>query len=205
MASVHFLAVLAEFVGGGVDVDFVVAGLEGDGFTVWVGRGADHAEHVGFGNVFDGDGDVEFPRAQGFVVGGGDEAAGLVDEGDGVDGAEVVVVFLGELAGAGVVLDDFLVRHAGEEGGRVVRVRVPRDTVRDLARREARVALARFCIPEFHVAVIRGGDELRSRGVEGDVVDGAGVAGIGAEELSLVEGVPDFDFAVCGGGEEKVA
>ncbi len=78
--------------------------------------------HVWLGDEFDGDGDVEFPGSQRFIVGGGDEAAVFVDKGDGVDGLEVVVVFLGHFAGASVVLDDFLVGHAGEEfvgGGRV--------------------------------------------------------------------------------------
>ena len=78
-----------------------------------MGGRARHAEHGGLGDEFDGDGDVVFPSSEGVVVGGGDEAAVFVDESDGVDGAEVVVVFLGHFAGAGVELDDFFVGHAG--------------------------------------------------------------------------------------------
>ena len=120
----RFLPVLPEPIRRGVHDDLVVAGLEGDIFAGGVGRGAHHAVHVGLGDELDGHGDVVLPRAEGLVVGGGDEAAVGVDEGDGVDGAEVVVVFLRERAGAGVELDDFLVRHAGEEfGGWAVRRR----------------------------------------------------------------------------------
>ena len=78
-------------------------------------EGGGEGVHVGFGDELDGNGDIEFPGAEGLVVGGGDEAAVFVDEGDGVDGLEVVVVFLGHFPGAGVVLDDLLVGHAGEE------------------------------------------------------------------------------------------
>ena len=109
------LAVLAEAVGGGVDDDLVVPALEGDGFAVGVRGRAHHGVHVGFRDVFDGHGDVVFPCAQGFVVRGGDEAAVVVAEGDGVDRLEVVVVFLGHFAGTGVELDDLLVRGTDEE------------------------------------------------------------------------------------------
>lgn len=112
MPAETLLPVLSEAVGGGVDDDLVVAGLEGDVFPTRVWRGAHHAVHVGFRDEFDGDGDVVFPSAEGFVVGSGDEAAIIVDESDCVDGPEVVVVFLGHGAGAGVELDDFLVGHA---------------------------------------------------------------------------------------------
>lgn len=115
VAPETLLAVLPEFVRGAVHDDLVVAGLEGDVLTVWMGRGARQGEHVGLGDELDGHGDAVLPGAQGLVVRGGDEAAVFVDEGDGVDGCQVVVVFLDQLAGARVELHDLLVGHAGQE------------------------------------------------------------------------------------------
>lgn len=199
------LAVLAEAVGGGVDDDLVVAGLEGDVFARGVRGGPHHAVHVRLGDEFDGDGDVVFPGSQRLVVRGGDEAAVGVDEGDGVHGPEVVVVFLGEGAGAGVELDDFLVGHAGEELVRVRRGRVEADDVRDLAGGEAGRAFAVFGVPELHLAVVGGGEEVAAGGVEGGVGDRFAVAGVGAQQFALVVHVPDLDFAVGGRGEQEVA
>lgn len=85
VASKTLFAVLAEAIAGCVNDDLVVAALEGDGFAGWVGEGGCEGVHVRFGDEFDGDGDVEFPGSEGFVVRGGDEAAVFVDEGDGVD------------------------------------------------------------------------------------------------------------------------
>ena len=115
MPAEALLPVLPEAVRRGVHDDLVIARLEGDVFARGVRRRAHHAVHVRLGDEFDGHGDVVFPSAQGLVVRGGDEAAVFVDEGDGVDGAEVVVVLLRHFAGAGVELDDLLVGHAGEE------------------------------------------------------------------------------------------
>ena len=161
--------------------------------------------HVRFCDELDGDGDIVFPRAEGLVVGGGDEATVLVDESDGVDGAEVVVVFLGHFAGAGVELDDLLVGHTGEEfvggGGGGVEA----DDVRDFAGGEAGDAFAVFGVPEFHLAVVGGGEEGYAGGREGAVCDGFGVAGEGAEEGAGMVDVPEFEFCVGGGGEEEVA
>ncbi len=81
MALESLFAVLAEAVGGAVDDDLVVAGLEGDGFAVGVGAGAGEGEHEGFDDAFNGDANAVFPDHGGAVVGGGVEAAVLVDEG----------------------------------------------------------------------------------------------------------------------------
>ncbi len=80
-------AVLAEAVGGAVDDNLVVAGLEGDGFAVGVWAGASEGEHERFDDAFDGDANAVFPDHGGAVVGGGVKAAVLVDKGEGVDGA----------------------------------------------------------------------------------------------------------------------
>lgn len=73
---------------------------------------AREGEHTGVSDVFDWHGNAVFPCSERFVVGGAHEPAAFVDEDQRVDGAEVVVVFLREFAGAGVELDDFLVGHA---------------------------------------------------------------------------------------------
>jgi len=94
MPSEALLPVLPEPVAGAVDDNLVVGGLESDVLAAWVRGAADHGEHFGFGDVFDGDRDIVFPGAEALVVGGGDEAAVGVAEGDCVDRAEVVVVLL---------------------------------------------------------------------------------------------------------------
>ena len=107
--------------------------------------------HVGLGDEFDGDGDVEFPGAEGLVVRGGDEAAVLVNEGDGVDGLEVVVVFLRHLPGASVVLDYFFVRHTSQAfvGGGGVHF----DDVGDAGGANARGTGAGFGVPSAWLLV----------------------------------------------------
>jgi len=89
-----FLPILPEPIRSGVNHYLVVPGLEGDVFAGGVRRGTDEGVHVGFCDEFDGDGDIVFPCSKGFVVRGCYEAPVLVDEGDGVYGAEMVVVFL---------------------------------------------------------------------------------------------------------------
>lgn len=91
--AVALLAVLAEAVPGGVDEDLVVTGLHGDGFAGRVEGGGGDGEEVRFGDKFDGDGDVEFPCAKGFVVGSGDET-GVFYESEGVYRAWMVSVLV---------------------------------------------------------------------------------------------------------------
>lgn len=104
MPSVALLAVLAESVGGRIDGDLVVGGLERDVFAGRMGRSTDHGEHVWFGNELDGDWDTIFPCTQRLVVRRCDEAAILVAEGNGVDGTQMVIVFLDHLPASCVVL-----------------------------------------------------------------------------------------------------
>ena len=145
MPAEALLAVLPEPIGGSIHDDLVIPALETDGFARGVRRRGCEGVHVWLCDEFDGDGDVEFPRAEGLVVGGGDEAAVFVTEGDGVDGAEVVVVFLRHFPRVGGELDDFLVGHAGEEFGGVGRVEF--EDVGDGARFEAGDAFAGFGVP----------------------------------------------------------
>ena len=86
VAPKALLPVLPKAIASCVDHDLIVAALEGDGFAGGVRERGGQGVHVGFGDEFDGDGDVDFPGSEGLVVGGGDEAAVFVDEGDGVDG-----------------------------------------------------------------------------------------------------------------------
>lgn len=145
MATETLLAVLAEAVRGCVDDDLVVAGLETYALAGGVRRGGGEGVHVWFSDEFDGHGDVDFPRTEGLVVAGGDEAAVLVAEGDGVYGTEMVVVFLGHFAGVGVELDDLLVAHAREEFLRVGGIEF--DDVWDCTCFEAADAFAGFGVP----------------------------------------------------------
>ena len=200
MAAEALFAILSKAFGAGVYDDLVVCGLEGDEFAGRVGGRADHAEHVRFGDEFDGHGDAVFPRAQGLVVGGGDEAAGGVAEGECVDGAEVVVVFLDEgpvgggrggggggVADPGVELDYLLVGHTGEEfvpEGVVARVE-PND-MGCLAGRVPAETGACLHVPELHLPVVGCGEEASAVAVHGHVVDGLGVAVVRPEEFALV-------------------
>ena len=58
-------------------------------------------------------------------------------------------------------------------------------------------ALSGLSIPQLHVAIVTGRDELRSIGVEIDVVDRLGMARVGPQQLSLVVCVPDGNLRVC--------
>lgn len=184
VATETLLPVLAEFVRGAVHDDLVIAGLEGDVFAVGVGGGAGEGEHVWFGDEFDGYGDAVFPGAEGFVVGGGDEAAVVVDKGDGVDGCQVVVVFLDQFAGAGVELHDLLVGHTGQELVRVFGAGVEADDMGGLACAETSETFAVFGVPELDLAVVGGCEEGGAAGVEVGVRDGLGVAGEGAQQFA---------------------
>ncbi len=113
VAFKDFLSILAEFVCSAVDKDIVVGGLVGDVFARRVCRGSRHGIHVRFGDVFDGDRDVVVPGSEGFVVRGGHEAAVFVNEGDGIDGCEMMVVFLDNITSTDVELYDLLVGHTG--------------------------------------------------------------------------------------------
>lgn len=177
VATETLLPVLAELVCGAVHDDLVIAGLEGDVFAIGVGGGAGEGEHVWFGDEFDGDGDTVFPGAEGFVVRGGDEAAVVVDEGDGVDGCQVVVVFLDQFAGAGVKLHDLLVGHTGQEFVGVFGAWVEADDVGGFACAEAAETFAVFGVPELDLAVVGGCEEGGAAGVEVGVCNGLGMAG----------------------------
>lgn len=113
MATEFLLAVLAEAISSSVDDNLIIAALEADRFSRWMRGCGCEGEHVRFSDELDGDGNIQFPCPQRLVVRGSDEAAVFVDEGDGVNWAEVMVIFLSHFAGAGIVLNYLLIRHAG--------------------------------------------------------------------------------------------
>lgn len=113
MATELLFTVLAEAVSSSIHDNLVIATLEADRFSRRMRGCGCEGEHVRFSDELDGDGNVQFPCPQRLVVGGSDEAAVFVDEGDGIDWAEVMVIFLSHFAGAGIVLNYLLIRHAG--------------------------------------------------------------------------------------------
>ena len=55
------------------------------------------------------DWDAKLPQVYLLVIGGGDESFAVLDEGDRVDRAEVLLVLLDDLAGVGVELHNLFV------------------------------------------------------------------------------------------------
>ena len=72
--------------------------------TAEMDRDSGHRVHVRFCDVLDNNRDVEVPGADGLVIGGGHEPSVLVNEGDCVHWSEMLVVFLGNLAGVDIIL-----------------------------------------------------------------------------------------------------
>ena len=68
MSPEALLPILSKAVRGCIDHNLVVAGLESDGFSGRVRRRGDERVHVGLGDEFDGDVDIQFPCTQGLVV-----------------------------------------------------------------------------------------------------------------------------------------
>ena len=112
VATELLLTVLAEAVSSSVYDNLIIAALEADRFSRWMRGCSCKGEHVRFSDELDGDGNVQLPCPQRLVVRGSDEAAVFVDEGNGVNWAEMMVILLSHFAGAGVVLDYLLIRHS---------------------------------------------------------------------------------------------
>ena len=60
--------------------------------------------HEGLGNILDDDWDIKVPSADCFIVGRSHETSILVDECNRVDWAQVLVVFLRDLARIHIIL-----------------------------------------------------------------------------------------------------
>lgn len=77
VALVALFAILAEAVRRGIHRDLVVGRLESNVLAGWMGRRANHGEHVGFRDELDGYRNAVFPCAERFVIRRGDEASVL--------------------------------------------------------------------------------------------------------------------------------
>jgi len=86
-------------------------GMKGNGW---------HGMHGRIGNVLDGNANIPFPNEYLLIVGAGDHDHGgtlffRFDEGDGVDGCEMVIVFLVHESRGTIVGDDFVIGTAGDK------------------------------------------------------------------------------------------
>jgi hypothetical protein len=178
MSAERLLSILPELIGCRIYNHLVVAALVRHVFPTGMRCGTYHRVHIRLRDKLDRDGDAVFPCAQRFVVGCSDKSAVLVDEGDGIDRAEMVIIFLHHLFCARIELHNFFVGHTSEElvwmGG------VEADYVWYLSRREAVQTFAGFGVPKLHVAVVGGGKEMLACGGEGNVGYRFRVAVIGA-------------------------
>lgn len=137
--------------------------------------------HVRFRNVLDDDGDIVIPPTYRLVVGRRDEAPILVDESDGVDWTQVLIIGLNNFVRAQIVLswsalerasqltthlDDLLVLHTGHENVLLIGVRVILDDIWDLAVRKHLDTFTSLGIPLLDIAIVRSRQELGSAIVE---------------------------------------
>ena len=149
--------------------------------------------HVGLCDKLDDDRDTPLPDPHGLVVRGGHEAPVIVNEGDRVHRAEVLIVLLCDLPSVYVPLDDFLVRAASQEVVLEVLVRVELDAVGDLLVREARDALPGLCVPQLDVLVKAAAQEPLSVIGEAHIAHHLGVANEGSQTVSLIVHVPKLE------------
>jgi len=131
-------------------------------------RRANHGEHVRLGDELDRNGNAVFPCTEGLIVRSGDEAAVLkavstlekikqaetylIAERDGVDRTKMMIVFLHHVSTSGVVLQNLLIGHAGQEFVR--RARVDAHHMWSLSAGEFVQALSSLRIPKLHVPVV---------------------------------------------------
>ncbi len=181
--------------------------------------------HVRLGDVFDDDGDIEFPDPHRLVVRGAHEPPVLVDKSDGVDGPQVLVILLHDVTAVDIKLVDFLVGAAGQEQVLLVCIRIELDTVLETGKvsraikrhelqrtnrnlvvwRESRNALARFRVPQLDHLVVARRKELCPVVGKGDVPDALGMAKKSAQTSSLVVAVPQFDLAIHTATQQHMA
>lgn len=137
------------------------------------------------GNVLDGYANVPFPDEYFLVVAGGNHFA--ADKTNGIDGTEVVVVFLGDFGGGGVVREDLFVVAAHDKVFVVVAGVVLQD-VGESAVEKGLEDAARLRVPEANGAVKGGGEELGAILVELDIPDGGRVSRVCAHQCVGDEG-----------------
>lgn len=124
----------------------------------------------------------------------------LVAESNSVDRAQMMIVFLDQLSAPSVVLDNLLVGHTRQKLMGCAWINA--DNMRRLSSGEFVEAFSCLCIPQLHVAIVAGRDELGPTGVEVDVVHGLVVAGVGPQELPLMIHIPQRNLRISRGGEK---
>ena len=138
--------------------------------------------------------DPKFPNEHLLVVGCRHKSAVFLAEGEGVHGAEMLVIDLLLLAATHIVLHNLLVRATNHQDVGLVRMEL--GAVRQLAIREGGDALASLGVPELEVSIIRTRDEARTVRLKIDVAHRRRVAHVRAQALLRVVHVPDLDLAV---------
>lgn len=122
--------------------------------------------HVWFSDILDDHRYIKVPSPYCFVVRGGDEAAVFINESNGVDRTQVLIVFLCNVAGVHIVLQQYdmfgrlktrqktetnlnnlLIRHTSEENVLFILIWVEPDDIRNLPITKAFDTLAGFSIP----------------------------------------------------------
>jgi len=135
--------------------NFIVHRLADDPFFVRRLRHERHRMQAGLLDQLRVDGDSPFPNAHRFVVGRRAKPTVLVEKRDRVDGAQMPVVLLDDLAVAtDVPLQDFLIVHTRQEQILLVFVRVELHHVRGDVLCEPLDAFTRFRIPKFYETIV---------------------------------------------------
>lgn len=184
----------------------IVHTLTGEPLAVGGGSYCRYRMHRRVGDVLDVHGNVPVPNPQGLVIGSGDKLPSPINQGHRIDGAQMPVILLADVARPCVPAEDLFVGHARQE---VVSVGiigdVKLDAVGDLPVGELTNAGARLRVPELEEAVVAGGDEAVAVPVEADVPDGRFVAVVGHHGATLVVDFPELYFGVHGAAEEEVS
>mmetsp|Transcript_24970 Transcript_24970/g.52488 ORF Transcript_24970/g.52488 Transcript_24970/m.52488 type:complete len:355 (-) Transcript_24970:205-1269(-) len=158
--------------------------------------------HGRIGDVFDGYADVPFPDQDFFIIAGGDHFGALIfDEGDGVDGRQMMIVFLRDFSGGGIVSDDFVVGTPHHE--KVVVVRIELYHVRHTAIGIRPQNLSGFRIPQTQIPIERRRKELCPIRVELHVPHGGIVSHVRPHQFLFDRG-PDLARTIQPGAQEQM-
>lgn len=97
--------------------------------------------HIWLGNIFNDDWYIKLPGTHRLIVGSSNETSIVIYKCNGVDSAQVLIVFLRDLAAVDVELYNLFIRATCQEDILLILVRVERHAVRCLAGRECSYAL----------------------------------------------------------------
>lgn len=106
----------------------------------------------------------------------------------------MVIIFLNDFFRACIELDDLFVAHTRQELMVKVWLRIEANYVWDLPCGVAVDTLASFGVPEFHVAIVRGGKELCTIIIEGYIGDSLRMAIVGTEQLAVMVDIPNLQI-----------